>query len=129
MELVSVQGDHSENSVDSEVEEDRALLRRLGIQTFDLGYDDQPFDAIPFVDTAAICQVVDDVVCVDSSVGHLAGALGCRVQLLLDCASDWRWMKERTDSPWYPNTTLIRREKAEDWSSVLERVLRGWRQA
>ena len=72
-----------------------------------------------YADTAALCSLMDVVVCVDTSVAHLAGALGRPVQLLLPANPDWRWLRERSDTPWYPNMTLLRQNKLDDWSGPL----------
>jgi ADP-heptose:LPS heptosyltransferase len=75
-----------------------------------------------FGDTAALAALMDVVISVDTSVAHLAGALGQRLWLLLPTRADWRWMRERADSPWYPTATLLRQPAAGDWDSVLARV-------
>ncbi|MGO4477270.1 tetratricopeptide repeat protein [Massilia sp. 2TAF26] len=75
-----------------------------------------------FGDTAALCAVMDVVVTVDTSIAHLAGALGKPVWILLPYAPDWRWLLERGDSPWYPGARLVRQGYGEDWSAVLARV-------
>jgi ADP-heptose:LPS heptosyltransferase len=62
------------------------------------------------------------VITVDTSVAHLAGALGQPVWILLPNLPDWRWMLDRTDSPWYPTARLYRQETAGDWSVPVERV-------
>lgn len=75
-----------------------------------------------FVDTAALICALDLVITVDTSVAHLAGALGRQVWILLPHCPDWRWMLEREDSPWYPTARLYRQSSAGDWPSVLARV-------
>lgn len=75
-----------------------------------------------FSDTAALCSLMDRVISVDTSVAHLAGALGRPVRLLLPFAPDWRWMRDRDDSPWYPTARLYRQERAGDWSAPLHRM-------
>ena len=75
-----------------------------------------------FSDTAALCMAMDLVVCVDTSVAHLAAALGRPVWMLLPFFADWRWLLAREDTPWYPNIKLYRQPKLNDWDSVLERV-------
>jgi tetratricopeptide (TPR) repeat protein len=75
-----------------------------------------------FADTAAAVTNLDLVVCVDTSVAHLAGALGKRVWTLLPFAPDWRWMLGRADSPWYPTMRLFRQPAPGDWSAVFEAV-------
>jgi hypothetical protein len=62
------------------------------------------------------------VVSVDTSVAHLAGALGKPVWLLLPWLADWRWMLVREDSPWYPTARLFRQERPQDWSVPVLRV-------
>ena len=75
-----------------------------------------------FTDTAALCNLVDLVVCVDTSITHLAGALGVATWVLLPFSADWRWLLERDDSPWYPTMRLFRQTQRGDWSSVLKQV-------
>jgi hypothetical protein len=75
-----------------------------------------------FVDTAAVISLLDVVISVDTSVAHLAGALGKPVFILLPFAPDFRWMLEREDSPWYPSARLFRQPLRGDWDSVIARV-------
>jgi tetratricopeptide (TPR) repeat protein len=77
-----------------------------------------------FADTAAVVSQLDLVITVDSSVAHLAGALGRPVWILLPWAPDWRWLLERQDSPWYPSARLKRQPQPGDWDSVIARVAR-----
>ena len=72
-----------------------------------------------FADTAALAALCDVVIAVDTSVAHLAGALGRPLWLLLPHFSDWRWMNGRTDTPWYPSATLHRQAAPGDWSAVM----------
>jgi len=74
---------------------------------------------------------LDLLIGVDTSVVHLAGALGRPVWMLTPAAPDWRWMTEREDSPWYPSLRLFRQKKLGDWTSVVARVataLRAYQQ-
>jgi tetratricopeptide (TPR) repeat protein len=75
-----------------------------------------------FAETAAAVCRLDLVISVDTSVAHLAGALGRPVWIMLPCWPDWRWLIERTDSPWYPTARLFRQKKADDWSCVAREV-------
>jgi tetratricopeptide (TPR) repeat protein len=76
----------------------------------------------PLIDTAALIAELDLVISVDTSIAHLAGALGRRCWLLLPFAPDWRWMLDRDDTPWYPAMRLFRQSRLHDWSSVVARV-------
>jgi predicted O-linked N-acetylglucosamine transferase (SPINDLY family) len=75
-----------------------------------------------FADSAAIVSQLDLVICVDTAIAHLAGALGKPVWLLLPFVSDWRWMINREDSPWYPNTRLFRQAQKGNWNDVVIRL-------
>lgn len=77
-----------------------------------------------FDDTAALCQCLDLVVSVDTSVAHLAAGLGRPTWILLPFAPDWRWMLERDDSPWYASVRLLRQGPDRAWGSVLARLAR-----
>ncbi|WP_395059003.1 tetratricopeptide repeat protein [Polaromonas sp.] len=74
---------------------------------------------VDFSDTAALCALLDGMVCVDTSVAHLAGALGRPVWLLLPTNPDWRWLLDRPDSPWYPSIRLFRQAVPGQWGDVL----------
>jgi tetratricopeptide (TPR) repeat protein len=76
----------------------------------------------PFLDTAALIRCLDLVISIDTSVAHLAGALGAEVWMLLPFWSDWRWMTERTDTPWYPTMRLFRQDRPHSWDSLIHRV-------
>lgn len=74
-------------------------------------------------ETAALVSNLDLVITVDTAVGHLAGALGIPVWLFVGrIPLDWRWMRERTDSPWYPGHRLFRQKKEGDWKPVIKDV-------
>jgi len=79
-------------------------------------------DDLNFDNTAALCECLDLVISIDTSVAHLSGALGQRTWILLAFNPDWRWLLGRTDSPWYPSATLYRQESIGDWNGVLSRV-------
>jgi len=95
--------------------EDRAELERSAIidLTADLG---------DFNETAALVSCLDLVITVDTSVAHLAGALGCPTWILLPYVPDYRWLLDRDDSPWYPTVRLFRQSARRDYDEVLDRV-------
>jgi len=75
-----------------------------------------------FAETAAAVSAMDLVISVDTSVAHLAGALGKPTWILLPHVLDWRWLYEREDTPWYPSARLFRQRRPKDWASVLHRL-------
>ncbi len=75
-----------------------------------------------FLDTAAIIKSLDLVITSDTAVAHLAGALGCRVWLVLKWVPDWRWMLDEDSSSWYPSMRLFRQNKADDWEGVFDKI-------
>ncbi|BCS55996.1 tetratricopeptide repeat protein [Geobacter sp. SVR] len=77
-----------------------------------------------FADTAAIMERLDLIVTIDTSVAHLAGAMGKPVIVLLPVAADWRWLTGREDSPWYPTMRLLRQEVDGGWEQVIDRLSR-----
>ncbi|MES2978431.1 MAG: tetratricopeptide repeat-containing glycosyltransferase family protein [Pseudomonadota bacterium] len=94
---------------------DRHILAGRGIVFHGEGLKD-------FTDTAALCALMDVVISVDTSVAHLAGALGKETWILLPYSPDWRWLLERQDSPWYRSVKLFRQAADVQWEPVLERV-------
>ncbi len=75
-----------------------------------------------FCDTAAAVTTLDLVISIDTSVAHLAGALARPTYLLLDYSSEWRWLMDREDSPWYPTMRLFRQQQPGDWSEPLTKI-------
>jgi ADP-heptose:LPS heptosyltransferase len=75
-----------------------------------------------FTDTAAAIEQMDLTISVDTSVLHLAGALGRPVWGMISARSDWRWMIGRDDSPWYPTLRLFRQSRLDDWHEVFSRA-------
>jgi tetratricopeptide (TPR) repeat protein len=79
-------------------------------------------EVMDFADTAALIENLDLVISVDTSVAHLAAAMGKPVWLLNRFAGCWRWLRDRDDSPWYPTVRLFTQRKRGDWDEVLTRV-------
>ncbi len=79
-------------------------------------------ELVEFADTAALCDLMDLVISVDTSVAHLAGAMGKPTWVLLPYAPDWRWLLGRDDSPWYDSVTLYRQQADWSWDAVLDRM-------
>jgi tetratricopeptide (TPR) repeat protein len=96
---------------------DMPVLEQLGAEIVDLA----PVLG-DFTDTAAALSALDLVISVDTSVAHLAGALGRPCWMLLPYALDWRWLRDREDSPWYPTIRLFRQNKPQAWDDVVARV-------
>jgi ADP-heptose:LPS heptosyltransferase len=86
------------------------------------GMTDLSDDLTDFGETAALIENLDLVITVDTAMGHLAGAMAKPVWIMLPKASDWRWMLDREDSPWYPTARLFRQAKPGEWDPVLSRV-------
>ena len=74
------------------------------------------------MDTAAILSQIDLLITTDTSIAHLAGALGRPAWVLLNKMPDWRWLLDRDDSPWYDSVRLFRQSTQSDWSEVIQQV-------
>ena len=118
-EMLPLMGDWAEwVSLQKEVRETDAFLLALRPELRDVGGE-----LNDFADTAALVELMDVVVTVDTSVANLAGAMGKPVWILIPFnPHDWRWMLDREDSPWYPTARLFRQPAAGDWASVIRRV-------
>ena len=66
--------------------------------------------------------LLDLTISIDTACAHLAGALGCPVWLLLHHVAEWRWLRDRDDSPWYPSARLFRQRAPLDWAELAERA-------
>ncbi len=96
--------------------EDQTMLTRWNVQH--LGDD-----IVDFADSAAIISQLDLLLCVDTAVAHLAGALGIPCWIMLPAYQpDWRWLSARQDSPWYPSVRLFRQNQEGEWASVVEEI-------
>jgi hypothetical protein len=107
--------------VDCSAEEDKQLA--------DAGVTTYPGSISSFADTAALMMHLDVVVSVDTAIAHLAGALGRPTWIMLNqFATDWRWLLNRDDSPWYSQARLFRQPTRGDWASVTKKVgqFLGW---
>jgi ADP-heptose:LPS heptosyltransferase len=71
-----------------------------------------------FLDTAAVMENLDLIVTSDTSIAHVAGALARPTWVALKQVPDWRWLRERSDNPWYPTSRLFRQRSAENWDQV-----------
>jgi len=96
--------------------DDAALLRERG------DIIDLTTDLTDFSETAALVSCLDLIISVDTSVAHLAGALGRPTWILLPYTPDYRWLLDRSDSPWYPSVRLFRQTESREFGSVLDRV-------
>jgi hypothetical protein len=80
-----------------------------------------------FADTAAVIANLDAVISIDSAVAHLTGAMGKPLFLMLPLGADFRWLRERGDSPWYPTARLYRQQQFSDWPGVVETLAQDLR--
>lgn len=94
-----------------------ALPPGMRVETLGEAYDTGP-DA--FLDTAAVMDSLDLVITCDTSIAHVAGALGRPTWVVLKCVPDWRWMLGRDDSPWYPSIRLFRQTTNGHWDNVFD---------
>ena len=103
----------------------RELPADVTIETLGDDFDSGP-DA--FIDTAAVMENLDLIITSDTSIAHLAGALGRSTWVALKYVPDWRWLLDREDSPWYPTMRLFRQSERDNWQPVfanMERELRS----
>lgn len=101
--------------------EDKLYLHAHGVALYPERLQD-------FSDTAALAEQIDLVISVDTSVAHLAGALGKPVWIMLPYVADFRWLMNRDDSPWYPTARLFRQPALGDWKSVIRKVTAALKQ-
>ncbi len=114
------------------------LLTLAGVSFYSLQPDDHSGDSLPpgmarlltdrggeircFADSGAFMANLDLIITIDTATAHLAGALGKPVWLMLAAHADWRWLTDRSDSPWYPTMELFRQERAGEWQAVIGRI-------
>jgi tetratricopeptide (TPR) repeat protein len=104
-----------------------SLQKDGGSDPLQAGFKIESFDDLDagpdaFIDTAAVMKVMDLVITNDTSISHLAGALGVPTWIALQFVPDWRWMLDRADSPWYPSLRLFRQNTDGDWQAVFEEM-------
>jgi hypothetical protein len=100
---------------------DQLLTLPFGMRVETLSGFDNAGDA--FIDSAAVMQSLDLIITADTSIAHLAGALGRPAWVLLRFVPDWRWLLDREDSPWYPSLRLFRQDSDGDWKSAVAKAL------
>jgi tetratricopeptide (TPR) repeat protein len=110
VEIISLQKQIPEK--DRQVLESMPHVRNLGETLVD------------FADTAALIENLDMVVSTDTAVAHLAGALGKPVWIMLRYSGEWRWLRDRSDSPWYPTARIFRQKVHGDWAGVVGEITR-----
>jgi tetratricopeptide (TPR) repeat protein len=110
VELVSLQKEHGLDQLE-------ALPEGMAVTLLGDDYEIGDLD-----ETAAVMMALDLVVCCDTSVAHLAGALGRPVWLAVNAVGDWRWLEERADSPWYPTMRLFRQPRPGDWAGAMAQI-------
>jgi hypothetical protein len=112
-------------STDNGTDRERSLFGKDAERLLKLGRDLRPeaTGAKDFGETAAIVAGLDLVITVDTSIAHLAGSMGKPTWILVYAAgADWRWMRGREDSPWYPSARLFRQRTPGDWAPVFRRL-------
>lgn len=110
--LISLQKNHG-------VEQLSGLPAGMTVETLGNDFDSGP-DA--FLDSAAVMMSLDLIISSDTAMAHLAGALGRPLWIALKHVPDWRWMMDRTDTPWYPTARLFRQSRRDDWNDVFMRI-------
>jgi tetratricopeptide (TPR) repeat protein len=101
------------------VEQLRSLPTGMRVETLGESFD---AGADAFLDTAAVMEVLDLVITCDTSIAHVAGALGRPTWVLVKRVPDWRWMLDRHDNPWYPTLRVFRQSRSGDWADVFDTV-------
>ena len=96
---------------------------QVGARANEIGLPDLSPRLTDYAETAALIEALDLIVAVDTSVVHVAGALGKPVWVMLPHAPDWRWLLGRDDSPWYSSLRLFRQPAPGDWNAVISDVV------
>jgi hypothetical protein len=114
--LAHLPGDFEYLSLQKDLNESERSIGGAHLADFSLGQE------LNLVETAALCECLDLVISVDTSIAHLSAALGQKTWILLPFNPDCRWLLDRNDSPWYPSVRLYRQAHSDDWHGVLTRV-------
>jgi ADP-heptose:LPS heptosyltransferase len=93
----------------------------------EMGMIDWTAELPDYADTAALVANLDLVISVDSSVAHVAGAMGGPVWMLTPISNEWRWMIEGEGTPWYPTMRVFRQDRLGDWSGTIDRLVEALR--
>jgi hypothetical protein len=101
------------------VEQIEQVKDRFAVEQFNPAIDE---GTSAFADTAAIMRQLDLVITSDTAIAHLAGALGVKAWVALPMNCDWRWLRDREDSVWYPTMRLFRQRDWGDWGEVFDRM-------
>ena len=94
-----------------------------------LGLPDWSSELTDYAETAAMIANLDLVITVDTSVAHLAAAMGKPTWIMLPYCPEWRWLHDRVDSPWYDSVRLFRQPRPGDWDSVRDEIVAALRSA
>lgn len=101
------------------LEQIESVQDKFVIHTFDVDFDETHGR---FMDTAALMKNLNLIITIDTSIAHVAGGLGIPTLLMLPNPADWRWIINRTDTPWYPEMKLFKQPTPGDWKSVIESI-------
>ena len=102
------------------LQKDVYLEEKKALEQYQIAYHSLELSTLE--GTAALIACLDLVITIDTSIAHLAAAMGKEVWILLPFSADWRWFLQRDDSPWYPNVKLFRQETLGDWRTPLNRI-------
>lgn len=108
--------------VSLQVGPERAQINEIQREIYQAPVDLLPAGLPAWHETAALIDCLDLVITADTSVAHLAGAMGKPVWVMMHCEGSWHWMVNRTDSPWYPRVRLFRQTKPHDWNCVVYEI-------
>ena len=104
--------------------------KNVNFYSFQIGFNleetDNFFDLAKHIkdysDTAALLKNIDVLITIDSSIAHMAGALGVKTYLMLPKTAEWRWFYDEESTPWYKSVTIFKQKKSADWEDVINRI-------